>query len=57
LTDFKNLRIFAQLQSEIIDEYIWNKIYHFTLIALLHCRVKWEQMQFCETRIVAFIFL
>jgi len=34
------------LQSEMITARIWNKIYHLTLTALPHYRVKYEKLQF-----------
>jgi len=42
------LTTFSPLQSELISAHIWDKIYHLTLIALLHYRVKYEQVQFCK---------
>ena len=44
------LIISTPLQSELISAQIWNKIYHLTLIALSHYRVKYEQVQFCKKR-------
>jgi len=39
----------------MIGAYICNKIYHLTLTALSHYRVKCEQVQFCEHDNVALI--
>jgi len=36
----------------MISAHIRNKIYHLTLKALPHYSVKYEQAQFCKTRIV-----
>jgi len=32
----------------MIGAHIWNKIFHLTLTALPHYRVKYEQVQFCK---------
>jgi len=49
--------IFSPLQSEMISAQIWNKIYHLTLTALPHYRVKYEQVQFYKNCLFFTYFL
>ena len=42
------LTIFTPLHQKMSSTHIWNKIYHLTLAASPHYRVKYEQEQFCR---------